>query len=122
MDSNVNIEDDSNKKTDTKDAYICSICTKGIWIKSTGIVVTYIGGIYIGDISIMVTCIGGTYILGICTRNIFVRSIELVIWLKVLVWLRIILAGPRINNCCFILFMSLIFPFKNNTNCCSIFS
>lgn len=73
------------KSTFARDAYISSTCTVSTWIRYAGIRSVYTGGI--------------------CIRSAFIKGVEP----RVLAGLRITLAGLGINNCCFGLFMELIF-------------
>lgn len=73
------------RNTCTKNTCISSTCTVNIWIRYTGIRNACTGYIY--------------------DRNTFVENIKL----KALARLGVILTGLGINNCCFWLFIKLIF-------------
>lgn len=73
------------RSTCAKDTCISSIYTLGIWIRCVGIEDTCTKFIY--------------------TNSIFVGGIEP----KVLAGSRVTLASPGINDCCFLLFLRLIF-------------
>lgn len=74
-------------------AGIRSICAVGTWIRCT--------------------CVRGAYNRRSCTKSAFVESIKL----GALVRLRVTMAGPRVNDYCFWLFMRLFFVSIDGISC-----
>lgn len=84
----------------TGDAYIDRTCTVSTWIR------------YAGN--------GGICTSSICTKSASVRSVEPGIAPRAILGLEVILAGPWVNEYCFILSISLIFALIDSTSYCSI--